>query len=62
MRQQAILAETSLPTCGLLARNNFRLARHPPGIGLRHYLANGKTIIKAEHASVGLFHFADRRE
>jgi hypothetical protein len=39
-----------------------RVARHPPGIGLRHYLANGKTIIKAEHAFVGLFHFADRRE
>jgi hypothetical protein len=23
-----ILAEKSLPTCGLLARNNFRLAGH----------------------------------
>jgi hypothetical protein len=40
----------------------FRVARHPPGIGLRHYLANGKTIIKAEYASVGLFHLADHRE
>jgi hypothetical protein len=42
-------------------RLNFRFARHPPGIGLCH-LANGKTIIKAEYASVGLFHLADHRE
>jgi hypothetical protein len=42
-------------------RLNFRFARHPPGIGLCH-LANGKTIIKAEYASVGLFHPADHRE
>jgi hypothetical protein len=30
-------------------------------IGLCH-LANGKTIIKTEYASAGLFHLADHRE
>jgi len=69
MRTQAVLAETSLPRSGLLARNNFWFARHSLGIGFgdvdphaySHQILFPPRTQRARHSAVDLYSGIDRQ-